>query len=407
MIDQTVCRTKRTLVAIAILIAAALPTMALAQGTTAAPPELAIETADGQPTSDFHVELDPGSQTDLDLRFSARAGDPVEVVAWIADVISPPNGGFALAPQGDELHAPATWVSFAPETLTLDPGNDERRTITIAVPANTRPGQYVTAIALQTVEPAPIAGSPDVGQIVRAVAAITITVPGEFDVSFELGEPTLAQDSRGAVIQIPIENTGTTPISPEGTLTLDTPTNDNVASIPVTMGTVFAQASSAIEVPLDEPPPAGDYRLSLTLTDPDTRAADAISDRSLLIPEPVIAEGDDSAAPITFERVVIEADGVPMESVFVSMDIANIGDPVSKATITLDVSRNGQLVDSAEIAADIEIADGVTSSSTRYTPEGGFGSGLWSFRLRIDTVDEDGVTVLIAQSGTVAKIDVP
>jgi hypothetical protein len=69
--------------------------------------------------------------------------------------------------------------------------------------------------------------------------------------------------------------------------------------------------------------------------------------------------------------------------------------------------RNGQLVDEVAIAERVALADGVTSFSTTYTPEGGFGSGLVSFRLRLDAIAEDGTATPLLQSGTIAKIDVP
>jgi hypothetical protein len=59
------------------------------------------------------------------------------------------------------------------------------------------------------------------------------------------------------------------------------------------------------------------------------------------------------------------------------------------------------------IAEGVSLADGVTSFSTRYAPTDGFSTGLWTFRLRLDSVSEGGVVTLLVQSGTVAKIDVP
>lgn len=71
------------------------------------------------------------------------------------------------------------------------------------------------------------------------------------------------------------------------------------------------------------------------------------------------------------------------------------------------MTRNRQLVDEIAIAKNVALADGVTSFSTTYTPEGGFGSGLVSFHLRLDAIAPDGTATLLIQSGTVAKIDVP
>jgi len=122
---------------------------------------------------------------------------------------------------------------------------------------------------------------------------------------------------------------------------------------------------------------------------------------------------DPSAAPartatlISFERIAIDLEGAPLESVTVEVEVANVGNLIPDATLILEVTRNRQLVDEIAIAKNVALADGVTSFSTTYTPEGGFGSGLVSFRLRLDAIAPDGTATLLIQSGTVAKIDVP
>ena len=53
----------------------------------------------------------------------------------------------------------------------------------------------------------------------------------------------------------------------------------------------------------------------------------------------------------------------------------------------------------------MSLATGVTSISTRYAPEEGFGTGIWTFSLRLETVGERGEVTVLAETGTVAKID--
>ncbi|MDQ3655034.1 MAG: hypothetical protein M3457_08140, partial [Chloroflexota bacterium] len=260
----------------------------------------------------------------------------------------------------------------------------------------------------------PIPGTDGTGQIAQTTTAIAIAVPGEFEPGFDLGDPTFVSTATGGLVQVPLDNTGTVPVYPQGTLTLETAEGEQTAAIPVTMGAVFAGSETVVEIPFTELPPAGDYRLALDLTDNDTRAAADLSDVTLAIPEPPPGSRDPEpfdaspdAATVTFERVSIQAEGTPLQSVAVEVDVANVGNPIPSATLTLEVTRNGQLVDEVAIAENVALADGVTSFSTAYAPEGGYGSGLWSFHVRLDAIAPDGTATLLIQSGTVAKIDVP
>jgi hypothetical protein len=383
------------------------PAIALAQGTPVPLPALAITNERGQP-GPFHVALEPGESTTLDLRLAAGdTGEPVEAIASVANVVSPPNGGFALAPAGTDLAVPATWLEFETGAVTLEPGDTRNRTLTVAVPGNAEPGIYVAAVAIHTATPVPIGGGTGIGQLARAVAAVTIEVPGDIDAEFELAEPTLVQNPTGAMIQVPIENTGNAPVHPQGTLTLESASGEEAFTAPIAMGAVYAGGAAVVEIPLTEAPPPGDYELILSLTDPDTRATARLTGSTLAIPHLAIVTEQADQPAVTFQHVAIDTDGSPLESVSVTVDVANVSSPVANATLTLEASRNGQLVDAIAIAEGIPIADGVTTFTSQYSPEDGFTSGLWTFRVRLESIDANGDPTLIAQSGTVAKIDVP
>jgi len=399
---------------LALLLIATIAPATTAQDTAAEWPTLLIQTGDGLPTGAFYADVEPGERGQIEINLAVDAGDPVDVTTAIANAVSPPNGGFSLAGADEPLTTPAAWLDLGGDPLTLETGETAARTIDIAVPANTEPGQYVAAFTLTATDPVPILGADGAGQIARATAAIAITVPGEFESGFDLGDPTFVGTATGGLIQVPVENTGTVPVHPQGTLALETADGEEVAAIPVAMGAVFAGSETVVEIPFAELPPAGDYRLALDLTDTDTRASANLSDVAIVIPEPPPGSRDPEpfeaspvAANITFDRVSIQAEGTPLQSVAVEVDVANVGNPIPSATLTLEVTRNGQLVEDVVIAESVALADGVTGFTTTYAPEGGYSSGLWSFRVRLDAIAPDGTATLIIRSGTVAKIDVP
>ncbi len=395
-----------------LLIAANLPA-AVAQEQDAANPTLLIQTADGAPVNAFYADIAPGERDEIQISLAVVSDDPVEVELAIANATATPNGGFAPSAPDEPLTDPATWLDLATDRLTLETGESVVQTIEIAVPSTAEPGQYVAAVTLTATEPVSIPGGDGIAQVARSTAAIAITVPGDFEAGFDLGYPTVVQTGSGAFVQIPVENTGTVPVHPQGSLTLESTDGDETA-IPVTMGAVFAGSSTVVEISLPSTIAAGDYRLALDLTDADTRASATIDEVALVIPEPPPGSRDPEpfdatpdAVSVSFDRVRIQPEGAPLESVGVEIEIANVGSPIPAATLTLEALRNGQLVEEVVIADGIALADGVTGFTTTYAPEGGYGSGLWTFRVRLDAIADDGTVTLLIQSGTVAKIDVP
>lgn len=387
--------TRGLAVVLALLIAASSIVPATAQDIAA----FAITDRDGVPTNVFYVDIKGGETASVEVRFTA-SGAPVDVTAAVANVTTALNGGLALAPDGEALAAPATWLVFDGGPLTLRAGQSEARTVEVTVPADTAPGQYVAAVTITATEPAPIPGT-GIGQVARATAALAITVPGNFDTGFQLGDPSLVTgNGTGAVVQVPVTNTGTVPVHPRGTLTLQPAADAAPIAIPVAMGSVFAGASTLLALPLAEVPP-GDYGLSLDLTDPDTGATAQLDDVGFMVP------GPPPGAAVSFDGIAIAYEGTPLQSVAIEVDVANSGDPVAAATLVLEVSRNGRPIEEVAIASDATLADGVSSFSTTYAPDDGYGPGLWSFRLRLEAAGPGGIVTVLAETGTIAKIDVP
>ncbi len=407
-------QTRSVSILLALLLTLTIAPAATAQDTATDVPTLLIQAGDGTPASAFYAEVEPGQNAEIEISLAVVADDPIDVTTAIANAVSAPNGGFSLAPTDEPLSEPATWLDLVGDPLTLETGESAARTVEVAVPADAEPGQYVAALALTATEPVPIPGADGVGQLARASAAIAITVPGEFETGFDLGNPAFAGLGSTSVVQIPVENTGTVPVHPRGTLTLESPDGESVANVPVTMGAVFAGGETMLLATLPEWPPAGDYQLAVDLTDADTGATADLANSPLTIPEPPPGARDpepfDPAADdasVSFERVAIEPQGSPLESVEVAIEVSNVGNPIPSATLTLEAIRDGALVEEVVIADDIALADGVTSYTAEYTPEGGYGSGIWSFRVRLDAIAADGTATPLIQTGTVAKIDVP
>jgi hypothetical protein len=398
--------TIRTLIAVLLLVTF-LPATIFAQEDTL--PSLEIETPGGEPLPAVHLQLEPGETETTPLRLATNAG--VDAELRVANVTSPPNGGIALQPESAELTAPATWLQIETGPVSLATGAPVSRSLDVSVPDNAAPGQYVAAVALETAEPIEVDGS-DIPQLNRATTIVTITVPGEFESEFVLGEPTLI--ASGSVrVQVPLTNSGTVPVAPSGTLTLE-PTNDgSTISLPVSMGIVLAGTETSLDITLPEPPAPGDYQFELTLTDSATRTSAETDPVTVTIPEveappatPRTYDGETTTSNITIRNAHLEPQGSPIESALVTADVANTGSPVHSVALVLQVSHNGQVVDTVTVVEVATLTDGSVTLGTTYTPEGGFRSGLWTFRLRVEAIG-DGGPIVLAETGTFAKLDVP
>ncbi len=398
--------TLRALIA-ALLLLTLLPATGTGQDDTL--PYLVIETPGGVALPAVHLQLEPGEDESVPLRLATTAG--VDATLRVANVTSPPNGGVALQPEAEELTDPATWLRLETGPVTLATGAPVSRELQVSVPGDAEPGQYVAAIALETVEPIDVAPG-DIPQRVRATTFVTITVPGEFESEFTLGEPTLIA-SGSLRVQVPFTNSGAVPVAPSGTLTLEPTSGGAAISVPVTMGIVLAGVETSLDIILPEPPPPGDYQFELSLTDSATSATAQTENIAMTIPEveappvtPRSYDGETTTSNITIRNAHLEPQGSPIESALVTADVANTGSPLHSVALVLEVSRNGQVVDTVTIVEVATLTDGSVTLGTTYTPEDGFGSGLWTFRLRVESVG-DGEPVVLAETGTFAKLDIP
>ena len=242
-------------------------------------------------------------------------------------------------------------------------------------------------------------GSTDFGltQRLRYVVPVFITVPGQMEAGFGLTDIALTSNDEALLIRLSIENTGDVRVRPEGDVIVTDSTGTLIATIPVTMQSVYAHDSTILTlgVPLD----VGDetYGVDVDLSDPDTgeSVSGSVSD---VRPE---LESQASAATPGPQALFIEsASVVPGPSTgdvqFVTVDatIVNAGDPVGNAQLSLAVGLNGEDVERFPINQSLSLPTGETAVSARYIPVTGWTEGEWSFELLLEIVQPDGAAVV-------------
>jgi hypothetical protein len=237
---------------------------------------------------------------------------------------------------------------------------------------------------------------------VRKVLAVYITVPGEMQGEFTLGDPLVEVRARGPVIQVPLLNTGNLRLRPYGEMTLYDTSGDELVKAPVTLGSVFAGHGTLAEVRLEGLLPPGEYLLSVDMQDDESGATASFEKRTLVMPEP---EVEAPPNPITIEAITVAANAEPIQFANVSVDLGNAGEVVPGSTLTMSVFKDGQFVEDFVLADSLALNAGITTVQQRYIPLTGFAPGTWTFNLKLESVDPNtGVTTLLLTSENAATL---
>jgi hypothetical protein len=318
-------------------------------------------------------------------------------------VVPVTNGGFAVAMADVVPTSTATWIDYPAETYDFGPREGTERTFTVTIPEGTAPGQYIAGLAAETTEPMAIEGTDLLNQVIRKSIAVFITVPGEMDAEFTLGEPEFVTDGVTSQIIVPVMNEGNVLVRPTGELTLSDANGDVVATVPVAMGSVYAGFTVPLSVSLITQIPDGDYTLSGELKDEESEVTVVIEDATLAITS-------EAQAPAQFEMtadVALAPDAANPAYAEVTVTISNQGTPVTSSEVLLDVMHDGEVVETFALAPAIALPQGETVVSQRYIPPTGWEPGSWSFVVRLNVIDTaTGSSTNVAVLDTIPAVEV-
>ncbi|CAN5645516.1 hypothetical protein BH09CHL1_BH09CHL1_01150 [soil metagenome] len=339
---------------------------------------------DEWPNGYVELELDPTESSSFSARINTEGTDHASLLAFVGNAVNPVNGGFAVTDITEERIGIASWFTLDKEAFELDPGEAESFTVSVTVPENTPPGQYIAGLIVQTAKPL---GSDDPQEgfgllpIIRSAMAIQITVPGPVTAGFELGTPTLTIQNDTPVVSAPITNTGNVLVKPAGTLSVSSPDGTVLVSSPVEMGSVYMGNSTSVQVSLPNQFVAGDYLVSIELTD----AATGTSAQQEAVPVTMAAA---EATPVTFSvGMTVKADGDPIRFADVSVIIDNGGDTIPTATVKLHVFHDGVETEVYPLSTNQAIPAGDSTINQRYIPTDDWQSGVYTFAVEIVVVD--------------------
>lgn len=355
--------------------------------------------ADGDP---FVAEVTPGNSHAFNLVVANESTFDMGLSVYTANTGAAPNGGLALALPEQELVPPASWLEFSAFEANLAPGDSQTSTFGVNVPADTPPGEYVAAIAVETVDAYAIEGNSLLQQKVRKVLPVYILVPGDYVSSFELGEPFAEATHNSVRIRVPITNTGNTRVLLSGTLSIHDLNDTEMLVAEVRMRAVYGGQSTVVEVTIPSGAPAGDYTLSLQLKDELSEATGSLDKAPLTIPDVV------APSAVEIVAVTLEPNGEPLQFVNVGVTMNNAGAAIPSARLTLHTFRDGEKVEDFVLANSLAVPEGQSTVEQRYIPATGFESGTWRFDLTLESVDAaTGLVTPIFTQEDVATLEVP
>ncbi len=191
---------------------------------------------------------------------------------YAADAYTLVNGGFGARLASEPIGGTTRWLAYPTLTFDLAPRSEVARSVTVAVPSDAAPGEYIAALVVQPLDPVPVGGSLEIRQLAREAIAVAISVPGPARPELRISgiEHRYAPD--GSVLRIGLQNPGNRHLRPSGSFTLADAGGRRLEERPVSMDTVYAGTSTVLEVHVARLP-AGSYVGALSLADGATSAS--------------------------------------------------------------------------------------------------------------------------------------
>ena len=244
-----------------------LAATAAAQSQTQ-PAKLGIKPV-GTDDSYFTLSMAPGETRELTVELGNFGESKVRARTYAADAYTIVNGGFGARLDGAPINGTTRWLDYPTSTIELEARTGVNRTFKVAVPAEAKPGEYITSLVIQDADAAPASSSGPVTikQIVRQAIAVAITVPGPRSPHLEIGAASYRTLADRSHIAVAVKNDGNVLLKPSGEFVLRDTRGIEVSRYPIKMGSVYAGTDTFVDVPFAGRLEQGDYTVELTLTD--------------------------------------------------------------------------------------------------------------------------------------------
>ncbi len=101
----------------------------------------------------FELEMRPGTETtvvvDLDYKSAGEAAKPARIVASLNDWTMTRDGRVEFFPANTRPDSASSWLIYSPGEAAVMPGTMHQIRVTVAVPANARPGDHLASLIIE------------------------------------------------------------------------------------------------------------------------------------------------------------------------------------------------------------------------------------------------------------------
>lgn len=208
-----------------------MPAPAPAQTTTTAPPPAPPGFLPVNPGANgyFETNAGPGSSASFSVVVKNLSNAKASYRVYAADGTTSQVTGVSYSQAGQRLTEAGSWIQLAQTLVPLDPGGSQTVPFTVTVPAGSRPGDHVGAVAsdspVATHTTTPASGNGAnvaLSTTARVVVAVVIHVPGDAHVALDVGRPHFDIENGGRqTLVIPLTHPGELLFKPhiKGTVT--------------------------------------------------------------------------------------------------------------------------------------------------------------------------------------------
>lgn len=354
----------------------------------------------------FEQKAKAGDTLELTVQFGNLGAEAIDLRTYVADVVTLTNGGLGVTTEGTTAQAPTPWIAYPAATYTLKPNEGREITFTVAIPADAAPGNYVSALVVQTADPVPVEGTPLFDQIIQKAVAIDITVEGDAKAALEIGAATYDASGSSPSLTVEIRNPGALRLRPAGKIVVKDASGEAILSADVAMGSVYARTDTLLQFVLQQPLLAGSYTIDLSLSDAATGAKAEVADLAFEARAPATP----IQTSIVFQDLAIVAgpDAKAPQFATVTGSIVNNGPALPNARLSITASLDGKEVETFQLLPSVSLATGVTPVQQRYIPGTGFTKGTWTFVLTLESVDPaTGVATKLIEQPVETEVVVP
>lgn len=264
--------------AVVLCLIAATPAWAQA-------PKLGIKPV-GQTGSFFDLTMAPGERRDLAVELTNHGEATVTARTYRADVYTIINGGFGARLRPDPDTGPTLWVDYPEDVLQLAAGTTVKRTFSLTVPRDAKPGEHIAGLVIENESPVRGSGSVAVDQVVRQAIAVVVTVPGPPRPALEIKEAKHALAGGASVVAVEVANTGNVRLRPAGEVVVTDSAGREISRTKVNMESFYAGTTTSVEASQQRLLEPGRYSVRVALDYQGGRAEAG----SLVLTVPVVEE---------------------------------------------------------------------------------------------------------------------